>query len=67
MSTVARGGHVQQSQDVELQGRQFRLEDLEGFAVGVEGMALGEAEEAQDVLGGRSPAGAALGVSPTGT
>ena len=62
LSAVSGNGYVEQSQDIELQICEHGLDHLDGLAVVKEGVALGEAEEAQDVLGGRALAGAALGV-----
>ena len=55
-------GYAQQAEDLALEFGQFRIEDLDGAPSRSQGMALGQAEQAQDLLGGGSLALALLRV-----
>ena len=54
--------HAEQGQHLALQVGQLGVKHLEGVTLPPQGVALGEAEQAQDLFGGGTPALALLGV-----
>jgi hypothetical protein len=54
---------AEQIEGLQLNIGELRWEGLDGFVVAQQRVALGEAEEAQDLLGGRTLAGAVRGRS----
>ena len=57
---------AEECEDLTLQRSEFGIEDLDEVAVAGEGVALGVAEQGEDLFGGRPLAGAGFGVERDG-